>query len=216
MGPRRNGTAARVRFTEEMSGYVTFGEPGYELGYERGRSSRTSLMFHLTIETSPVGEFVADPEHAADATGWVHSDALLGGRRAVERGRFNLFVDTERPGEKRMHYRLHFGDGHGGPLTLVGHKVIADDRGFDLWPDTTTLFTRVVRGHTEPGEDDEAELIAAGILRITPASFARQLTTFRASGDGVLGNLAALLRFNVLFLGALWQVYGKFLRWPRR
>lgn len=214
MGPRRNGTTARVRFTEEMSGYVTFGEPGHEHGYERGRSSRTSLMFRLTIETPPIGEFVADPQHAADARGWVRSDALLGGRRAVARGRFNLFVDTERPGEKRMHYRLHFDDGHGGPLTLVGHKVIADDRGFDLWPDTTTLFTRVVRGHTEPGDDDAAELIAGGILRITPVSFVRQLTTFRASGGGLLGNLAALLRFNVLFLGALWQVYGKFLRRP--
>ena len=216
MGPRRNGTTARVRFTEEMRGFVTFGEPSYDDGYERGRASRSDLMFHLTIETPPIGEFVDDPQHAAEATGWVHSDALLGGRRAVERGRFNLFVDTERPGEKRMHYRLHFGDGHGSPLTLVGHKVIADDRGFDLWPDTTTLFTRVVRGHTESGEDDDAELIAAGILRITPLSFARQLTTFRASGAGLAGNLAALARFNVLFLGALVQVYGKFLSRTRR
>jgi cholesterol oxidase len=188
------------------------GEPDYRAGYERGRASGTDLMFHLTIETPPLGEFAADPQHAAEATGWVHSDAMLGGRRAVQRGRFNLFVDTERPGEKRMHYRLHFGDGHGSPLTLVGHKVIADDPGFDLWPDTTTLFTRVVRGHTEPGEDDDAELIAAGILRITPLSFARQLTTFRARGDDFAGNLAALGRFNLLFLGALWQVYGKFLR----
>lgn len=215
MGLERNGTTARVRFTEEMAGNVAFAEPSYERGYERGRASRTGLMFHLTIETTPIGEFVADPKHAADATGWVHSDALLGGKRPVELGRFNLFVDTERPGEKRMHYRLHFSDGVGRPLTLVGHKVIADDRGFDLWPDTTTLFTRVVRGHTEPGEDDDAELVASGILRITPLSFARQLTTFRARGAGLAGNLAALLRFNVLFLGALVQVYGKFLRRSR-
>lgn len=212
MGSGRDGTTARVRFTEEMGGYVAFGEPSYERGAERGRASDTALKFHLTIETPAMGEFVADADHAAEATGWVRSDVLLGGKRAVDRGRFNLFVDTERPGEKRMHYRLHLSDGVGRPLTLVGHKVIADDRGFDLWPDTTTLFTRLVSGHTEPGEDDDAELVASGILRITPLSFARQLTTFRARGAGFVGNLAALMRFNVLFLGALWQVYGKFTR----
>jgi cholesterol oxidase len=189
---------------------VAFAEPDFELGYERGRASDASLMFHLTIETTAIDEFAADPEHAAEATGWVRSDVLLGGKRPVDHGRFNLFVDTERPGEKRMHYRLHLTDGVGRPLTLVGHKVIADDPGFDLWPDTTTLFTRLLTGHTEPGHDDDAELVASGILRITPLSFARQLTTFRARGAGFAGNVAGLMRFNVLFLGALWQVYGKF------
>jgi cholesterol oxidase len=204
-------TAGRVRFTEEMRGYVAFGEADPRRGAALGRASATDLLFHLTIETPAIGEFVADPTHAAQARGWITCHAL-GGRRTVERGRFNLFVDTERPGEKRMHYRLHFSDGVGTPLTLVGHKVIADDPGFDLWPDTTTLFTRLVRGHTEPGEDDDAELVASGILRITPLMFARQLTTFRASGAGMRGNLAALARFSVLFLGALRDVYGKLLR----
>ncbi len=210
MPARGSHNTATVRFTEEMRGFVAFGEPSFERGYTRGRATHTGLMFHLTIETPAIDEFVADPLHAADARGWVHADAL-GGRCPVEHGRFNLFVDTERPGEKRMHYRLHFTDRVGTPLTLVGHKVIADDRGFDLWPDTTTLFTRLLRGHTEAADDDAAELVASGILRITPLSFARQLTTFRASGADLTGNLRALMRFNVLFLGALQQVYGKFL-----
>jgi cholesterol oxidase len=126
---------------------------------------------------------------------------------------FNLFVATERPGERRMLYRLHFTDGVGTPLTLLGHKTIADDPGYDLWPDTTTLFTRLLAGHTEVDEDDDsAELVASGILRITPTSFARQLTTFRASGAGASGNVAALARFGVHFLGQLWKVYGKVAR----
>ena len=206
-----NGSAASVRFTEEMQGHVAFGEESFERGSERGRAAKTSLLFHLTIETPAIGEFTADPSHAADATGWVRCEAL-GGKRPVERGRFHLFVATERPGERRMKYRLHFRDGVGTPLTLVGHKVIADDPGFDLWPDTTTLFTRLLSGHVEAGGDEDAPLVASGILRITPLSFARQLTTFRARGAGAAGNVAGLVRFTRLFLGELWHVYGK----PRR
>ena len=204
--------AARVRFTEEMGGHVAFGELDFERGRERGRATRTALMFHLTIETPAIGDFVTDPTHEAEATGWVRCEAL-GGKRPVERGRFNLFVATDDPGERRMLYRLHFHDGVGSPLTLIGHKVIADDPGFDLWPDTTTLYTRLLSGHVEVGGDEAAAPVAAGVLRITPLSFARQLTTFRARGAGVVGNLRALLRFDRLFLGELWHVYGRPRRW---
>jgi len=211
MGPRKTTTGANVRFTEEMRGFMSFGEDDFERGAALGRAADTSLMFHLTIETPGIDEFLADPARAADASGWVRSEAL-GGRRAIERGVFNLFVATDRPGERRMLYRLHFTDAVGTPLTLVGHKTIADDPGFDLWPDTTTLFTRLLAGHIEVDEDDSAELVASGILRITPTSFGRQLTTFRASGAGAVGNLAALARFGVQFVGQLWKVYGKIAR----
>jgi cholesterol oxidase len=176
----------------------------------RGPATHTALKFHLTIETPAIDAFVADGSHEATATGWVRCEAL-GGKRLVEHGRFNLFVPTGRPGEREreMRYRLHLRDGVGTPLTLVGHKVIADDPGFDLWPDTTTLFTRLLNGHVEPGADDDAPLVASGVLRITPLSFGRQLTTFRASGAGFAGNLRALGRFDLLFLGELWRVYGK-------
>jgi cholesterol oxidase len=206
-----NASAARVRFTEEMAGHVAFGESDFERGQTRGRATKTSLRFHLTIETPALDEFVSDPGHEAEAVGWVHCDAL-GGRRPVERGRFNLFVPTADPNERQMRYRLHVRDGVGTPLTLVGHKVIADDPGFDLWPDTTTLFTRLLSGHVEADADEEAPSVAVGILRITPLSFARQLTTFRARGAGAVGNIAALARFDRLFLGELWRIYGR----PRR
>jgi len=201
-----NGDTAQVRFTEEMAGHLAFGEASFDEGHQRGLATRTTLRFHLTIETPAIDRFVADPEHEATATGWVRCDAL-GGKQPVEQGRFNLFVATERPGERHMRYRLHFRDGVGNPLTLVGHKVVFDDPGFDLWPDTTTLFTRVLGGHVEADGDDEAPIIASGILRITPWSFARQLTTFRARGAGAVGNVTALVRFGRLFLGELWQVY---------
>jgi hypothetical protein len=192
-----------IRFTEEMKGRVAFAERDFQRGSERG----DPLMFHLTIEAPDIDSFIADPRHEAEARGWVHCEAF-GGRLPVERGWFNLFVDTERPDEKRMLYRLHFADGVGHPLTLTGYKVMAGGNGSDLWPDTTTLYTRVLSGHIEADADEAAEVVASGILRVQKLDFLRQLTTFRGSGSTPARNLAALVRFNVLFAEQLRQVYG--------
>jgi hypothetical protein len=106
-----------------------------------------------------------------------------------------------------MLYRLFLRDGVGHPLTLTGFKLVKDDAGFDVWRDTTTLFTRVLRGHVEPHEDDAAELVASGVLRIRMRDFAKQLTTFRAGGPGVGAKLGALARFGWIFLGQLAEAY---------
>jgi hypothetical protein len=50
-------------------------------------------------------------------------------------------------------------------------------------------------------------VLAAGILRIKPAMFARQLTTFRSSGGSMAERAGAMSRFARLFTGALWDVY---------
>ncbi len=97
------------------------------------------------------GAFGTDPLRRAVAIGYLDCDAL-GGRLPVEQGWFNLFVDTE-PGVKHMLYRLWFRDGVGHPLTMTGFKLVRDDAGFDVWKDTTTLFTHVLRGHVEAGTE---------------------------------------------------------------
>jgi cholesterol oxidase len=194
-----------VSFTEEMKGFVAFGERDFDLGYRSGRESRTALMFHLTITAEDIDEFIENREHEAVAEGWVQCDAL-GGKLPVKRGAFNLFVDREgdRP-SKRMLYRLYFSDAAGHPLTLTGYKVVEDDPGFDLWRDTTTLFTRVLRGHLEAGAVEEPEIVASGIIHIQGLDFARQLTTFRCEPAS---RVDALGRFGALFAGDLWDVYG--------
>jgi hypothetical protein len=211
-GHDAHGTAAtpaaisRVRFTEEMKGHVTFGETDFDRGDDPARDGSTPIMFHLTIEIEDLDRFASDPGQAADAHGYVGCEAL-GGRLPIERGIFNLFVDAG-PRTKRMLYRLLFCDGVGHPLTLTGFKVVRDDPGFDVWRDTTTLYTRVLRGHVVRPEDDEAaDVVASGIIRITIPAFARQLTTFRASGPSVGARLAALAAFGRLFMGQLASVY---------
>jgi cholesterol oxidase len=106
-----------------------------------------------------------------------------------------------------MYYRLPLSDGEGHPLTLVGHKVVEDDPGLDLWTDTTTLFTRVLSGHVETdAEQEQAGTIAVGILHIHPLDFAKQLTTFRARP---VSRVDAVARFGALFAGDLWDVYRR-------
>jgi cholesterol oxidase len=205
---RDAGGGANVRFTEEMKGYVTFAEEDFQRGYERGRESDNYLMFHLTIEVEGIDDFIANPRHEAAAHGWIRCEEL-GGELPVERGIFNLFVDTDREEEKRMLYRLHFADGVGHPLTLTGYKVIANDPGLDLWPDTSTLYTRVLSGHVDEGTDEGAEVVASGILRIRKLDFLRQLTTFRASGESAGQSLRALVLFNRLFMDQLRRIYAR-------
>lgn len=83
-----------LEFTEEMKGYVSFGELDAERGFREGKASATFLMFHRTIEIDDVERFVADPAHPASATGWVKCEEL-GGQRPVQRGLFNLFVRSD-------------------------------------------------------------------------------------------------------------------------
>ena len=149
--------SSSVRFTEEMLGHVTFGELDFARGAQPNRDGSGAFKFHLTIEVADIASFAGDPLRPATATGWIESDAF-GGKLPVEQGWFNLFVDVE-PGVKHMLYRLWFRDGVGHPLTMTGFKLVKDDAGFDVWKDTTTLFTRVLqrprgRGRRRRGDGD--------------------------------------------------------------
>jgi cholesterol oxidase len=201
-GRRTDGTA--LSFTEEMKGFAAIDVEDPLVGAERGRADGDRLMFHLTITMDDVDRFVADAEREARAEGWVECD-LLGGRLPVVEGWFNLFTRDTGPGGRSMHYRLHFTDGAGAPLTLVGRKDVRDDAGPDLWRDTSTLFTRVLEGWVPPGQEGDARVVAAGVLTIPVPDFLQQLTTFRATGGQPV---EAVAQFGRLFLGELWDVYS--------
>lgn len=191
-----------------MTGYMAFGTPDCWRGYARGRAAETSLAVCATITVPGVDGFILDPAHEARITGEVMCDAL-GGRLPVEQGVFNLFVDDGDPAHKRMTYLLFIRDAAGHPLTLSGFKDVADGRGRGAWRDTTTLFTRLLQGHVAARDEDGAEVVAAGVIRITAPAFLRQLTTFRTSGPTAADRAAALARFGAFFLGSLWDVYAR-------
>ncbi len=190
-----------VRFTEQMKGYLSLGETDPLLGWREARLLGHRCMFELTIEVPDVESFVDSGDHPGTAVGYVHCD-LLGGHLPVERGWFNLFVATSAASTREMRYRLWLRDLAGAPVTLYGFKEVRDDPGLDVWKDTSTLYITLLRGHVPPGEDGEA--IGAGLLRILPQDFARQLTTFRAGGGGPVASMA---RFGAFFGKSLRDVY---------
>lgn len=196
-----------LEFTEEMKGYVTLGETDFDHGFRQGKRDGTFCMFHLTIRCPDIDRFIADPQHVGSARGWVECEAL-GGRLPVEQGIFNLFVATDDPELTNMRYRLFVADSVGNPLTLTGFKNVKDDPGIDIWSDTSTLYTRILRGHVPAEDEAAAEVAAAGILNIYLQDFAKQLTTFRTSGPSLSARARGLADFGKLFVGQLWDQYG--------
>ncbi len=193
-----------------MRGFITFGEDDYDKGFRAGKKSKTKCMFHLTITMDDIERFVAEPAHQGTAAGYLECDAL-GGKLPVIQGWFNVFVDDDEDGEERklMKYRLWLEDGEGHPITFNGYKEAKDDPGFDVWTDTTTLFSHVMAGHVAPGPADEVgdegeQIIATGILHVLPADFAVQMTTFRVDPAH---RVDALGRFGGLFLGSMWETW---------
>jgi predicted acylesterase/phospholipase RssA len=197
-----------LSFTEEMKGYVTFGQTDYDRGFREGSKSGAFLMVHLTIKIDGVNHFVTDPRHDAPAEGYVGCEAL-GGNLQVEKGTFNLFTDEGDPTVKKMLYRLFFYDSVGHPLTLSGFKLIKEQPGVDIWAATTTLFTRILQGHVDSQDEAKAEVVASGIISIHYLDFLKQLTTFRVGGPTAVDKASALAHFGTFFLGKLWDVYAQ-------
>jgi cholesterol oxidase len=197
-----------LQFTERMTGAFTFAEADYRAGYEAGQKTGNRLLFRLTIAAGDVDSFIADPEHGAVASGYVECDPL-GGRLPVQQGAFNLFVD-EGAATRHMLYRLYFADGTGRPLTLAGFKNVRPGPLTAVWPETSTLYARILDGHVpvaDGGSGTTEGLVGSGILRIPPADFAWQLTTFRVHGPTWGGRVWALNAFGKLFMSELWQVF---------
>ncbi|MBJ7328452.1 MAG: hypothetical protein JHC95_01055 [Solirubrobacteraceae bacterium] len=186
-----------LRFTEEMDGFLAFDadEADYERGLRHGERAGTNAMFHLTIDVDDDDAFLDDPQHRASARGWVRLGPFGDTPLPVADGVFNLFPENGDKRRQRMVYTLPFTAPDGQAMELYGEKHVADDEGFDVWDDTTTLFAELREAGGGPR-------LAIGILRLTLGDFLRQLTTFR--GDGA----DAFAGFGGLFVQKLWQVYG--------
>ena len=192
-----------------MVGAFTFNEKNYDVGYRNGQKEGSDLAFRLTIATDDVEALITDPDHKAVPNGYVQSEPL-GGRLPVQAGTFDLFVD-EGDNVRHMLYRLYFSDLTGRRLTLAGYKNVHPGPLTAVWPETSTLYTRILHGHVpvaDGGAHAEDGIVGSGILRIRPLDFAWQLTTFRVYGPTWPGRLKALDDFGRLFMAELWQVFN--------
>ena len=204
--PTPGAALATLQFTEEMSGFVGAGSTQYGAGEAAGRANNERLLAHFTVKVADVDAFIVSPQHEATLDGFVESP-IVGGRVAVETGTFNLLVDNLNPTRKEMKYRVFCRRANGTRFTLSGFKRVEGDQ--DVWTATSTLLTSVYEGQVAAGGENNAVVIGRGIVRIGFFDFLQQLTTFRVEGPNLAARTQALARFGGLFMGKLWDVYGR-------
>ena len=183
-----------LTFSETMHGPLALGATDPEQGAVAADAS--DLAIHCDIAIDDVDSFVADPQHTGSITGSLDYKPF-GGQLPVTRGTFNLFAPGN-PGEKVMEYRLEFAH-EGKPYFLAGRKHVHDDPGFDIWKDTTTLYTVL-----HEGPDESGPIAGAGVLGLGVEALARMMATMRPHGGGI----EPVVAFGKLFLGSLWETYG--------
>lgn len=198
--------AAGLRFTEAMTGYVSDQAKAagtYDAGFRLGKQHGSPLVFVLTLATDNVDAMGRDPQHPARSVGTVVAPALDPNPLLVAGGDFNLFVD-QADGSRRMKYRMQLLADSGRVFFFDGFKVIRDDPGVDVWPDTTTLYITVY-----DGPNDAAPVWGHGILHILPKDFASQLLTFQVTNArNKWQQVRAQTGFYRLFLGTLFETYA--------
>lgn len=194
-----------VRFTETMKGHFTKGDLDYKAADDAGKASGSSMRFVLTIQADDLDKLVNDEHYLSNMVGSIEAPGLSPEPLAVTSGKFTLFVrNPEQPGVKNMIYRMGLTARDGTQYWFEGFKVIRDDKGVDVWSDTTTLYVTVWQGTNNSGP-----LVGRGILYIVPEDFVKQLTTTKiTNAPSKLTEAKDLVRFGMHFMGELWQTYG--------
>jgi hypothetical protein len=129
-----------ITFRETMRGGFALGSTEPKEGARRGELQGSELVLNAEVRVPDVDAFVADPAHGGELSGTVELTGWAE-KPAGTRGVFNLFKPGGEPSLRLMVYELAF-QRAGADFYLAGQKVIRDDI-FDMWRQTTTLFTRL-------------------------------------------------------------------------
>lgn len=192
-----------ITFRETMAGGFSLGETDPRAGDKRGETEGHILAMHATITIRDLNRFITEPAHAGEISGSIDFPPF-GENIPTKAGAFNLFSPTDQPKLKLMIYEMAF-EHQGQDYYLAGKKEVQDDPGFDLWKDTTTLFTVLHKG-----KDKSAPLAGAGILTLGPIELMKMVSTMHAlNAGGVVEATKAVMNFGKFFLGELWNTYLK-------
>lgn len=212
--------AVDVSFQERATGFLGYGAASPAVGETIGIRGNERISLDLTIRIPNVPKFVRDPAHRGEITGTA-SIASIGDHVIAEGSWYNvLILDPKHPKvlERRIiPYRLHLRDARDGTdRTLHAWKIChaypkrtppGQKRGIRaLWPQTTTFDFELYEGW-HPGRLP-ARPSARGRMYITLLDFLRQLTTYRGSARHLPTDVAAIARFQRMFVSHLWDVYA--------
>ena len=178
-----------------MKGFYSVNEmEDYKKAYDAGKTTNSPLEFTLTVLSEDVERLVSDARHEAGMIGIVKAPGLSPEPISVTMGRFNLFTtDPIDPSHKKMEYAMQLHCKEGKTYFFKGFKDVHNDKGFDVWIDTTTLFVTLF-----DGTDENAPILAI------------QATTMKAIHAKTEGEkLKALTKFGKYFAGSVWDTYFK-------
>lgn len=196
-----------VQFTETMKGFWSSNEKDdFQKGADAGKDSGSSFEFTLTVISSNVDEIVGTVGHTAKLAGIVKAPSLSDKSLTVSDGVFNLFVDdTAAAPTKLMKYSMVLNTEEGKQYFFYGYKVVRDDKGFDMWKDTCTLFVTI-----HETADEQSPVLGKGILVIETKDFMTQMTTMQVlNATSKLQELEVMTKFGKYFSGSLFDIYIK-------
>lgn len=192
-----------IQFKETMSGGFALGTSDYKEGCDKGQWAGHVLAMHAQVDIDDIDQFVETGAHPGRLSGSIDFEPLGKGIPAHS-GVFNLFFPADKPGLKLMVYELAFTH-DGQDYYLAGKKEVEDDTGFDLWSDTTTLYTQLHKG-----SDKSGEVVGAGILTLGVIDLIKLVSTMRVlNAKNTSEKLATIGKFGRFFMGELWDTYAK-------
>lgn len=191
-----------ISFQETMQGNFALGATEPDAGAAAGKAVGTTLAIHVTVTVRDLDRFVQDPNHNGTLAGTVDF-APLGLAMPTGEGIFRLFAPADAADTTLMVYELPF-ERAGQTYYLAGAKHVHDDPGFDLWSDTTTLYTRLYEG-----TDTTGPVVGAGVLRLDAVAFAKVAASVRAVDASSPVEAAKLIaQFGGFFARELWKSYA--------
>lgn len=192
-----------ITFKETMAGGFSLSATDPAIGRDQGKFAGTELSMHASVAIDDMDKFIAEPEHPGHLSGTIDFKPLGMGLLA-NTGVFNLFNPTDDPKLKLMVYELGF-ELNGEAYYLAGKKEVRDDHGFDLWSDTTTLYTQLHKG-----TDKSGPVVGAGILTLDVVDLIRLVSTIAVTNAASnTDKIMTIGKFGQFFLGQLWDSYAK-------
>jgi predicted acylesterase/phospholipase RssA len=192
-----------IQFKETMAGGFCLGAQEPKQGSSMGKHKGFELAMHAQVDIEDMDGFVNDPHHAGRLSGTIDFTPM-GHGMVAEKGVFNLFYPDGQPQMKLMVYELSFSH-EGQVYYLAGKKEVRDDPGFDLWTDTTTLFTQL-----HQGTDKSGPVVGAGILTLGVKDLLKLVSTVTViNAQSNTDKVATVAKFGQFFMGELWDSYVK-------
>jgi predicted acylesterase/phospholipase RssA len=210
-----------LTFRQSMAGAVAFGCSDALVSAQLGDALGEEMALRLTVEIDDVDAFFADRQHRGVVSGFIDCE-VLGGALPIENGSVTLVPANGTGRATTVEYRFDVADRTGRELTLLGTKTLHKDPGRDLWRDATNLDVQLFpRQQHLNGSGPVGPPVLSGRLRLSPRSFLRQLTTFRATATTPLRRVQTLLAFGGFVLRRVARVVrgngstvSEFDQWP--